>query len=352
MRPRLANSNCDANRVDTVEPAVTRDAEHLVTLDDIRRARGQVAPHVRQTPIVPLARDASEVGNERLFLKLDNLQVTGAFKVRAAFAIMHSLTPAERTRGIVLASSGNFGQAFAYAGRMMHSPIVVVMLRQSSPYKVQAAKAFGADVVMVDDALARQPVVEKVAGERGMTAIDSWEHPSITRGHGCLGLEILEQFPEVETVLVPVSSGGGAAGVATAVKLARPDVKVIGVQPKRANAAYVSLQQGRPVVIDYWDSVADGLSARSPGAFPFRHLQKYLDEIVLIEERDIAEAFRTLLFRGKVLAEPAGVVASAGFLSGKVEAGRKTVACVTGGNVTEAVVRHLLDVTREDTPRK
>jgi len=99
-------------------------------------------------------------------------------------------------------------------------------------------------------------------------------------------------------------------------------------------------------------SVADGLSARSPGAFPFRHLQEYLDEIVLIEERDIADAFRTLLFRGKVLAEPAGVVASAGFLSGKVEAGRKTVACVTGGNVTEAVVRHLLDVTREDTPRK
>lgn len=332
--------------------AATQDAERLVTLDDIRRVRGQVAPYIRQTPIVPLARDASEVGKERLFLKLDNLQVTGAFKLRAAFAIMHSLTPEQRARGVVLASSGNFAQAFGYAGRLMNSAIVVIMLRQSSPYKIEAAKAYGADVVLVDDALARQPVVEEVARERGMTAIDSWEHPFVTRGHGCLGLEIVEQLPEVETVLVPVSSGGGAAGVATAVKLARAGVKVIGVQPRRANAAYVSLQAGRPVVIDDWDSIADGLSARCPGAFPFRHLREYLDEIVLIEERDIAEAFRTLLFRGKVLAEPAGAVASAGFLSGKVDSGRRTVACVTGGNVTEAVARKLLDIAREDTPPK
>lgn len=332
-----------------MKSAVATDPGRLVTLDDIRGVRERIAPHIRQTPIVPLARDASEVGGERLFLKLDNLQVTGAFKPRAAFAVMHSLTPEERARGVVLTSSGNFAQAFGYAGRLMGSPIVVVMLRQSSPYKIEAAKAYGAEVVLVDDALARQPVVEEVARERGMTAIDSWEHPFVTPGHGCLGLEIVEQLPDVETVLVPVSSGGGAAGVATAVKLARPDVRVIGVQPRRANAAYVSLQQGHPVTIDYWDSLADGLSARRPGEFPFRHLQRYLDEIVLIEEDDIADAFRTLLFRGKVLGEPAGVVASAGFLSGRVDTGRRTVACVTGGNVTEAVVRKLLDRSREDS---
>ena len=321
-------------------------------MDAFRRVREQVAPYIRQTPIVPLARDASEVGQERLFLKLDNLQVTGAFKPRAAFAVMLSLTPEERARGVVLASSGNFAQAFGYAGRLMSSPIVVVMLRQSSPYKIEAAEAYGAEVVLVDDALARQPVVEETARQRGMTAIDSWEHPFVTRGHGYLGLEIVEQLPEVETILVPVSSGGGAAGVATAVKLARPDVKVIGVQPRRANAAYVSLQEGRPVPIDYWDSIADGLSARCPGSFPFRHLREYLDEIVLIDEVDIADAFRTLLFRGKVLAEPAGVVASAGFLSGKVDSGRRTVACVTGGNVTETVVRKLLDLSRKDAADK
>ena len=328
-----------------MERVATQDAERLVTIDDIRRVRGQVAPYVRQTPIVPLARDASEVGQEGLFLKLENLQVTGAYKPRAAFAVMHSLTAEERACGVVLTSSGNFAQAFGYAGRLMSSPIVVVMLRQSSPYKIEAAQAYGAEVVLVEDALTRQSVVEEVARERGMTAIDSWEHPFVTRGHGSLGLEILEQLPGVETVLVPVSSGGAAAGVATAVKLSRADVKVIGVQPKRANAAYVSLQEGRPVTIDYWDTIADGLSARCPGTFPFRHIREYLDEIVLIEEEDIADAFRTLLFQGKVLAEPAGVVASAAFLSGKVDPGRKTVACVTGGNVTEAVVRKLLDMT-------
>ena len=330
-----------------MERAASRESDRpLVTLDDIRRVRQQVAPYVRRTPIVPFARDASEIGHERLFLKLDNLQVTGAFKPRAAFAVLQSLTSEERARGVVLTSSGNFAQAFGYAGRLMSSPVVVVMLRQSSPYKINAAKAFGVQVVLVDDALKRQAFVEEVAKEKGMTAIDSWEHPFVTRGHGCLGLEIMEQLPDVETVLMPVSSGGGAAGVATAVKLARPQVKVIGVQPRRANAAQLSLQEGRPVTIDHWDSIADGLSARYPGAYPFRHLREYLDDIVLIEEEDIREAFRSLLLRGKVVAEPAGAVASAGFLSGKVDLDGKTVACVTGGNVTEALVRSLLGTTR------
>lgn len=333
-----------------MEGAATRDAHPLVTLDDVRRVREQVAPYIRCTPIVPFARDPAELGRERLHLKLDTLQVTGAFKPRAAFAVMHSLTPEERARGVVLTSSGNFAQAFAYAGRLMGSPVVVVMLRASSPYKIEAAKAYGAEVVLVDDPLSRQSVVEEVARERGATAIDSWEHPSVTQGHGCLGLEIVEQLPQVETILMPVSSGGGAAGVATAVKLARPDVKVIGVQPRRANAAYVSLQEGRPVTIDYWDSIADGLSARRPGAYPLRHLSEYLDDIVLIDEEDIRDASRTLLFRGKVLAEPAGAVAAGGFLSGKADLGGTTVACVTGGNVAQAVVQELLRTARKGVP--
>jgi threonine dehydratase len=326
----------------TARDAQLQDPRALVTLDDIRQVRERIAPYVRRTPIAPLARDASEVGRERLFLKLDNLQVTSAFKPRAAFAVMLSLEPEDRARGVVLTSSGNFAQAFAYAGRLLESRVVVVMLRHSSAYKIDAARALGAEVVFVDDALARQPTVERIARERGMTAIDVWEHPFVTMGHGCLGLEILEQLPEVETVLMPVSSGGGAAGVATAVKLSRPDVRVIGVQPRGANAAYLSLRGGRPVTIDHWDSVADGLSARRPGTFPYRHLREYLDDIVLVEEEDITDAFRTLLFRAKVLAEPAGAVAAAGFLSAKAPAGGTTVACVTGGNVTRTVTRALL----------
>ena len=178
-----------------------------------------------------------------------------------------------------------------------------------------------------------------------MTAIDTWEYPPITAGHASIGMEILEQCSDVEQVLVPVSSGGVAGGIAAAIKLQRPDVKVIGVQPEQANAAYVSMQKGEPTEIDYWDTIADGLSSRKPGGFPFRHLQAFLDDIVLISERDIADTFRTILFRTKQMGEPAGVVAAAGFLTGKVDTGLKTVAALTGGNVTPEMVETMLSMS-------
>ncbi|MFC1492239.1 threonine/serine dehydratase [Nitrospinota bacterium] len=320
--------------------------DRLITLDEIRRAREALPASVRRTPILPFSADSSQVERERLFLKAENLQVTGAYKIRAAFTILASLSPEARGRGVVLTSSGNFAQAFGFAGASMGAPIVVVMLDRTSPYKVAATRGYGAEVVFCgEDALARQPAVEEIAKERGMTPIDTWEEPMATAGHGSIGLEIAEDFPEAETVLVPVSSGGVAAGVSTAIKETLPNVKVIGVQPERANAAYVSLRKGEPTAIDYWDTMADGLSAVRPGAFPFRHLQKYLDEIVLITENDIANAFRSLLYRAKILGEPAGVVAAAAFLSGKVDTSRKTVAAVTGGNVTSEVVQKMLEMS-------
>ncbi len=320
--------------------------DRLITLDEIKRARGALPPEVRRTPILPFSADSAGIGRENLFLKAENLQVTGAYKVRAAFTILNALSPEERGRGVVLTSSGNFAQAFGFAGARMGAPILVVMLDRTSPYKVAATRGYGAEVVFCgEDALARQPTVERIAAERGMTAIDTWEEPMATAGHGSLGLEIIEDFPDVETVLVPVSSGGVAAGVAAAIKETRPGIRVIGVQPERANAAYVSLQKGEPTAIDYWDSMADGLSAVRPGAFPFRHLQKYLDEIVLITEEDIAASFRSLLFRAKITAEPAGAVAAAAFLSGKVDTSQKTVAAVTGGNVTAEVVAKMLKMS-------
>lgn len=318
----------------------------LVTLDDIKAAQTRLPDIVRRTPILPLSRDAAEVGKETLYLKAENLQVTGAYKVRAAFTVLNRLTPTRRGRGVVLASSGNFAQAFALAGHIMGITIVVVMMDRTSPYKVDATRGYGAEIVFCgNDALARQPTVERVAKERGMTAIDTWEEPPIVVGHGTIGLEIVEDFPAVAQVLVPVSSGGVAAGVAAAVKQSRPDVTVIGVQPERANAAYVSLQRGEPTTIDYWDSLADGLSAVRPGEYPFRHLQTYLDEIVLISELEIAQAFRTLLFRAKLVGEPAGVVAPAAFLAGKVDQDLKTVACLTGGNLTNETMQKMLTMS-------
>jgi threonine dehydratase len=318
----------------------------LITLEEIKAAREALPDVIRRTPILPLSRDSAEVGQEKLFLKAENLQVTGAYKVRAAFTMMNAIEPERLKNGLVLTSSGNFAQGFAYAGARMGVKVVVVMLDQTSPYKIQGTEGYGAEVFLCGtDASARQDIVEQVARERGMTAINTWEERPITAGHASIGLEIVEDCSDVEQVLVPVSSGGVAGGIAAAIKLSRPEVKVIGVQPERANAAYVSLEKGKPTAIDYWDTMADGLSAVRPGEFPFQNLQAYLDEIVLISEQDIAETFRTLLYRAKVLGEPAGVVASAGFLSGKVDTSLKTVAAVTGGNVTEDVIQKMLSMS-------
>jgi threonine dehydratase len=311
----------------------------LVTLREIEEARAALPAVVRHTPVVPFARRPAETGSERLFLKLENLQVTGAYKVRAAFTMLRALPAGSRQRGIVVVSSGNFAQAFAFAGREMGIPIAVVMLATTSPYKIESTRELGAHVdLYAGPPLARQRRVEELARERGMDAIDTWEERPITAGHGSIGIEIMGDIADLQQVLVPVSSGGLAAGVATAVKSINRNVRVIGVQPIRANAAYVSLQQGMPTAIDYWDSIADGLSARRPGEFPFAHLQRYLDDIVLVEEREIARAHVAMKHRAKIIAEPAGAVAAAAFLSERVDTTLRTVAIVSGGNLTAEVM--------------
>jgi len=317
----------------------------LTTLDDIKGARNALPSVVRRTPILPLAPESCDIGHEKLFLKAECLQVTGAYKVRAAFNVIRCLSEVERKRGIVLASSGNFAQAFAFAGAQLGVSVVVVMLDQTSSNKVLATQELGAEVVFCGrDALNRQPTVEAIAGNRGITSIDTWEYPPVIAGHGSIGLEIIEDAPEVEQILVPVSSGGVAAGIATAVKLSSPRIRVIGVQPEGANAYFLSRKAGKPVTLNHWDTIADGLSARFPGAYPFHHLQEYLDDVVLVSEKDIAASFRSLLYRGKLLVEPAGAVAAAAFFSGKVDQDRTTVAAVTGGNVTAETVQTLLSL--------
>ena len=317
----------------------------LTTLHDIKGARNALPSVVRRTPILPLAPESCDIGHEKLFLKAECLQVTGAYKVRAAFNVIRCLSEVERKRGIVLASSGNFAQAFAFAGAQLGVSVVVVMLDQTSSNKVLATQELGAEVVFCGrDALNRQPTVEAIAGDRGITSIDTWEYPPVIAGHGSIGLEIIEDAPEVEQILVPVSSGGVAAGIATAVKLSSPRIRIIGVQPEGANAYFLSRKAGKPVTLNRWDTIADGLSARFPCAYPFHHLQEYLDDVVLVSEKDIAASFRSLLYRGKLLVEPAGAVAAAAFFSGKVDQDRTTVAAVTGGNVTAETVQTLLSL--------
>ena len=223
------------------------------------------------------------------------------------------------------------------------------MLTSTSPYKIDAARALGAEVDLFDGpALERQTRVEALGRESGMTVIDTWEERPLIAGHGTLALEILQQLSDVEQILVPVSSGGMAAGVAAAVKQVNPRVRVIGVQPRGANAAYLSLAAGKLVSIERWHSIADGLSARRPGAYPFAHLQRYLDEIVLVEERDIAVAHLALRRRAKIIAEAAGAVSVAAFLSQRVDVDRRTVAVVSGGNLTDETLHELERMAKAD----
>jgi threonine dehydratase len=315
----------------------------FVTLEEIQAAARSLPPVVRRTPMWPCALEPSEIGSERLYLKLESLQPTGSYKVRAAFTACEALKPDERVRGIVFASSGNFAQAFALAGRHHGIRTCAVMLASTSLYKVEATRALRADVDLFDGpALELQSRVDAIGRDRGMTTVNAKESRSIIAGHGTLGVEIVQDFPDVEQVLVPVSSGGLAAGVAAAIKRVNQSVKVIGVQPRNANAAYLSMAAGKLVSIDNWDSIADALSSRRPGSLPFAHLQQYLDEIVLVDEEDIAVAHMMMRSRAKVISEPAGAVSVAAYLSGRVDNGRKTVAIVSGGNLTDETM-HVMD---------
>lgn len=203
-----------------------------VTIEEIQAASRVLPPIVRRTPLWPFARDPSEIGQERLFLKLENLQAIGAYKVRAAFTMIAALSAEQRARGIVFTSSGNFAQAFALAGKHFGVRTRVVMLASTSPYKIEAARALGAEVELFDGpALRRQSRVEALGRELEMTVIDTWEERPIIAGHGTLGLEMLQDLSDVEQILVPVSSGGMAAGVAAGVKQVDSRVRVIGVRP-------------------------------------------------------------------------------------------------------------------------
>jgi threonine dehydratase len=249
---------------------------NLITLEEIEAARAILPSQVRRTPILPFSRSSGEVGRETLFLKLENHQPMGAYKVRASFYLLQKMSPEDRAKGVVLGSSGNFAQGFAYAGRELGVKVAVVMMRQVSPYKVEAVRGFGGEVVFCDNEyLARQPKVEEISRERGMVAVDT-EGREAMIGHSSLALEIIEDMPNVDTVVTPVAAGGLLGSVATAIKLNNPRVRVIGAQPEGAPAMSRSFKAGEPVTVERWRTMCDALSSTRPGDVPFQHVKEYV----------------------------------------------------------------------------
>jgi threonine dehydratase len=323
----------------------------LVTLEDIREAAARVENIARRTPIL----DVSDAAGRPFFLKCESLQPSGAFKIRGAYNMVARLTPEQRARGVVTYSSGNHGQAMALAARQLGAPAVVVMPTTAPAIKVEGAKSFGAEVIFEGTTSAeRRRRAEAEATARGLTMVPPFDHEWIVAGQGTAGLEILDQRPDVAAVVVPVGGGGLLAGIAAAVKLSRPEVKVIGVEPSGAAAMKASVDAGRVVTLPSTHSVADGLMPVRPGDITLAHVQRYVDAVVTVDDPAIIDAVLWIFEHAKMVAEPSGAATTAAVLSGAVDAAIRIegpiVAIVSGGNMGLETFEALRRAQRDAQP--
>ncbi|MFI6586598.1 threonine/serine dehydratase [Embleya sp. NPDC050493] len=316
---------------------------NLVTLQDLEAARKRIAGTAVRTPLLPSLHGDDD---RPLWLKPESLQPIGAFKIRGAYNAIAALTDAERSRGVAAHSSGNHAQAVAYAARLFGAKAVIVMPDTTPRVKIEATRALGADVVIVTPDR-RDTAAGELAAEHGYALVPPYDDARIIAGQGTAGLEIVEDLPTVDTVLVPVSGGGLISGIAAAVKLSSPHTAVIGVEPELAADAAESFRTGVRTTwstADTYRTIADGLRTTSVGVLPFAHIQAYVDDIVTVTEEQIREAMRFLARRARLVAEPAGAVATAAYLFRKdaLPAGREHVAVVSGGNVDPALYAEVM----------
>ena len=329
----------------------------MVTLDDIKQAQAVLQGITVRTPLLEWPGITSPGGTGRtLFLKLENLQPIGAFKLRGAYNKVSSLSEAERRRGVISYSSGNHAQGVAYAARALGIKAIIVMPANAPKNKLEATAALGAEIVTVGPSgEERRMRAEQLAADHGYVIVPPYNDEKIIAGQGTVGLEILEDLPEVDTVLVPVGGGGLISGVAAAIKLTNPKVKVIGVEPELAADARASFLAGHVVSFpaeQVIQTVADGLRAQSIGAINFEHIRAYVDEIVTVNESEILDATRALSLNPKTVAEPSGAVTLAAFMfrsfvlassfrSSELPGSTNIVAVISGGNIDPKLLAEL-----------
>ena len=315
----------------------------MITLDDIRRARAGVAGRVHRTPLLRSTALGRAVGAQ-LFLKAECLQKTGSFKVRGVLNKLGALSNREKQQGLITISAGNHGQAVAYGAAAEGVRCVVVMPEYASPAKVDACRGYGAEVIVGGDVHQAFETVHDLQEARGLTLVHPYDDPFIIAGQGTIGLEILEDLPDVETVLVPIGGGGLISGIAAALKLSRPGVRVIGVEPEGAPTLSRALERGTPVRLDSVDTIADGLTGPIAGELTLAAVQRFVDDVVLVSDAEIADAMRLILERTKLLAEPAGAAATAALLARRVilPADTRAVSLLSGGNIDRPRLKALL----------
>jgi threo-3-hydroxy-L-aspartate ammonia-lyase len=316
------------------------DAVDVVSIDDIEQAAARIRAFILRTPLLPAP--WADDDHRPLWVKPESLQSIGAFKVRGAFNAIGHLDESVRTRGVVAYSSGNHAQAVAYAAAVYTIPAHIVMPEETPQVKVEATRGHGANVVLCG-AGQRERVAAEVVEETGGVLIPPFDHADIIAGQGTIGLEIAEDLPTVDTVLVPVSGGGLASGIGTAIKALCPNARMIGVEPELAADTAQGLRVGHRVdwsVEDRSRTIADGLRSQ-PSDLTFAHLQRVLDDVVTVTEAEIRSAVRELAHRAHLVSEPSGAVALAAYRQGSTPPGR-TVMVLTGGNIEPAMLQQIL----------
>jgi len=318
------------------------------TLEDFIQAESNLAGVSKLTPLLSSSY-LSEVTGGQVFLKAENMQRTGAYKVRGGYNVLSKLSPAERKKGVVAASAGNHAQGVALASGKLGIKATIFMPIGASLPKVQATRGYGAEVVLVGETFAEcLKAAQEFAIKKGAMFIPPFDHIDVVIGQGTVGLEIIEQLPEVDNIVVALGGGGLGAGVAAYVKLYnqanKRKIKVYGVQSEHAAAYPTSLKAGKPVEIQTTPTIADGISVSKPGKVPFELIRKNIDKVVTVSENEIAKAILVLLERSKQVVEPAGAVGVAAILAGKLKLKGKTVVILSGGNMDplllQRVVRH------------
>jgi len=307
----------------------------LIRLEDVRAAQERIAGRVHRTPLLSAASLGERV-DVRLFLKCESFQKTGSFKARGALNKILSLKTAERAKGIVTVSAGNHAQAVAWAARLVDAPCVVVMPSDAPRSKIDAVRGYAAEIVFHDDRDTLFVKLAEVRDARGLTFVHPFDDEVVLAGAGTAGLEIVEDLPEVDLVIVPVGGGGLLGGVATAVKSLRPSARVVAVELAAGPGLAPAIAAGKPVPVPRpAGTLADGMTPPFVGALPLAIVRALGVELQTVTEAEIAEAMRTLVSRAKLVVEGSGAAATAALLSDRIEArrGSVVVALVSGGNV-------------------
>jgi threonine dehydratase len=313
------------------------------TFPDILRARQVVSRYLSRTPLLPSLALSHMLGF-RLYIKYENHQPIGAFKVRGGLNLLSSLGVSERERGVITASTGNHGQSIAYAARTFGVRSVIVMPEEANPDKVEAMANLGAEIMFhgrdFEDARHR---AEQLAHDQGLYYVHAANEPLLIAGVGTMGLEILEDLPEVQTIIVPIGAGSGVCGTAIVAKSINPHIRIIGVQAEQAPCVYLSWKEGRMIETPSCDTFAEGLATRTPFELPLSIMHDLIDEIILVSEAELRSAIALLLEKAHTVAEGAGAASTAGAIKLRESLRGQTVACIlSGGNLPLSVLQGIL----------